>query len=250
MLRSVKELKNYILNAKDGTIGKCKDFLFDDDFWTIRFMVADTGKWLPGIKVLITPIAMEQPDWSKELFPVKLTKSQVENAPNLDEAKPVSRQYESKYFKYYGWPYYWAGTYAWGAEATSAALYDAQLTEDITDENIPDEENHLRSINEVTGYHIKSLDDKFGHIEDFIIDDETWTIRYIVIDTKNWLPGKKVLISKEWIKDINWSEAEVKVDLKQEEIKNSPEYDPNMPVNKEYETRLYNFYGKPIYWKE
>ena len=31
MLRSVKEIYNYVLEAEDGEIGRCKDFLFDGE---------------------------------------------------------------------------------------------------------------------------------------------------------------------------------------------------------------------------
>jgi len=249
MLRSVKEIYDYVLKAQDGEIGRCKDFLFDDEYWTIRFMVADTGKWLPGFKVVISPIALEKPDWTARSLPIRLTKEQIENAPGIDEAKPVSRQYESKYYRYYGWPYYWAGTYAWGAEATPEALYNVHVQGEAQKEDVANDD-HLRSTDEVTGYHIKTLADKIGHVEDFIVDDETWTIRYIVVDTKNWLPGKKVLVSPDWIKNIEWAEAEVEVELTKEQLENSPEYDPTEPINREYEARLYDYYGKPIYWTE
>jgi hypothetical protein len=48
MLHSIKELKGYVIAAEDGEIGRCKDFLFDDRHWAIRYMVVDTRKWLPG----------------------------------------------------------------------------------------------------------------------------------------------------------------------------------------------------------
>ena len=58
---------------------------------------------------------------------------------------------------------------------------------------------HLRSANKVTGYRIGATDGDIGHVEDFIIDDETWEIRYMVVDTQNWWPGKKVLVAPQWI---------------------------------------------------
>jgi len=106
MLRSIKEITGYVLQAVDGEIGRCKDFLFDDENWTIRYMVADTGKWLPGKKVLISPISLAEPDWTSSLLPVRLSQKQVEQAPELDENAPVSRQYEIKYHQYFGWPTY------------------------------------------------------------------------------------------------------------------------------------------------
>ncbi len=245
MLRSLKELKNYVIKAEDGDIGRSKDFLFDDAFWTIRFMVADTGKWLPGKKVLISPISLEKPDWVLHRFPVRLTKKQIEDGPEIDEAKPVSRQYEIKFYKYYGWPYYWAGNYAWGTEVTPNALFNEKS---LTDEQVATGDDHLRSVNEVLGYNIQAFDGQIGHVEDFIIDDRSWTIRYMIVDTKNWLPGKKVLVSPEWIESIDWKKSIVKVDLTQEAVKESPEFDPSAPVNREYEAKLYDFYGKPVYW--
>ena len=94
MLRNVSIILNFSLLAEDGEIGRCKDFLFDDEKWAIRYMVADTRKWLPGRKVLISPISLGAVDWSTRLFQVELTRRQVEDSPLLDEDAPVSRQYE------------------------------------------------------------------------------------------------------------------------------------------------------------
>lgn len=247
MLRSTKEINGYVLKARDGEIGRCKDFLFDDEFWTVRYMVADTGKWLPGRRVLISPISLDEPDWVTKHFPIRLTKKQIEDAQGLDEDKPVSRQYEVEYYKHYGWPNYWHGVDVWGTEAFPCPLYDEMIPEDVTDEGISGDE-HLRSVDEVTGYHLQAIDGEIGHVEDFILDDETWTIRYIVVDTRNWLPGKKVLVSPAWFESIDWAENKVNVDLIRQQVKDSPEYDPTAPVNREYETKLYDFYGRPKYW--
>jgi len=248
MLRSVKELYNYVLAAEDGDIGRCKDFLFDDRLWTIRYMEADTGKWLPGRKVLISPISLGEPDWSTRLFYVRLTKKQIEEAPALDNDAPVSRQHEIRWMRYYGWPYYWDGNDIWGSADFPNALFVQKALEETAEEASESDDSHLRSAEEVMGYHIKATDDGIGHVEDFIADDETWTIRYIVVDTRNWLPGRKVLIVPEWIHSVDWWEKKVSVDLTKEQVKNSPEYDPTAPVNREYELRLYDFYGRPKYW--
>lgn len=107
---------------------------------------------------------------------------------------------------------------------------------------------HLRSAREVIGYHIQAKNGDIGHVEDFIVDDEAWAIRYMVVDTQNWLPGKKVLVAPVWIESIHWAEAKVRVTLTRAKIKKSPEFDPAAPVNREYEDRLYDFYGRPKYW--
>lgn len=246
MLRSINELRDYVLAAEDGEIGRCRDFLFDDRTWTVRYMVADTGKWLPQRKVLISPASLGDPDWKTQLFRVMLTKSQIEGSPELETDAPVSRAYEREWYAHYNWSPYWYGGGIWGPGAIPQALADPPRETLEGDDTETD--SHLRSAKEVTRYHIQAKDGEIGHVEDFIVDDETWTIRYVVVDTRNWLPGKKVLVAPGWASRIDWKDAKLHLDLEREIIKNGPEYDPSTPVNREYETRLYDYYGRPKYW--
>jgi len=216
-------------------------------------MVADTHKWLPGRKVLISPISLREPEWADRRFPVNLTKQQIENSPPLEEHEPICRQYEKIYSNYYFWPYYWEGDLAWGLSPYPPLIPRDSLKEKediVEDENEDPEATHLRSIKEVHGYHIKARDGEIGHVEDFIVDDETWTLCYLVVDTRNWLPGRKVLISPKWIQSMDCGRLTVEVDLTTEDISNSPEYDPATPINREYEARLYDYYGRPVYWEK
>lgn len=247
MLLSMREIKNYVLGAEDGEIGRCKDFLFDDAYWTVRYMVADTGKWLPGRKVLISPISLNKPDWASKRFAVRLTKKQIEDAPDLDLDAPVSRQYEIKWAKAYGYPIYWTGEDVWGPAETPEMLYDQRFPKGA-ENGLSANDEHLRSVEEVTGYHIQAIDGDIGHVEDFILDTATWTIRYMAADLLNWLPGRKVLVATEWLTAVGWEERKVAVDLTKAQIKDSPDYDPASPVNRDYEEKLYDFYGRPKYW--
>jgi hypothetical protein len=248
MLRSVQAITGFVLQAEDGDVGRCKDFLLDDTFWTVRYMVADTGKWLPGRRVLISPISLGQPDWTQGRLPVRLTKKQIEEAPGLDEDAPVSRRYEMKYHTYYGYPYYWGGGGVWGEGPYPSLLYTGEKKETESADDQEPEDVHLRSANEVTGYHIHASNGEIGHVEDFILDDETWIVQYMAVDTRNWLPGRKVLVAPAWITSIDWPKNEVTVDLTREAVKGSPEYNPAAPVNREYEAKLYDYYGRPVYW--
>jgi len=244
LLRNVSEIINYQLVAEDGEIGKCKDFLFDDEQWTIRYMVADTSRWLPGRKVLISPLSLGYPQWRNKLLPVSLTKEQIKESPPLEKDAPVSRKYEMQWADHYSLPYYWPYMYSWGIEHYPVIVRkpDSERKKHVEDPN----ESHLRSTREVTGYDIQALDDAIGKVEDFIIDDSVWSIRYLVVDTRKWLPGRKVLISSLWVQDIDWSITKVFVDKNRKEIEESPEYHPEKAVNLEYEARLYDFYGRPL----
>ena len=101
---------------------------------------------------------------------------------------------------------------------------------------------HLRSTSAVSGYNIQALDGDIGHVEDFVIDDETWVIRYLVIDTQNWWPGRKVLISPQWIERVSWDQGTVFVNLSRDAIKQAPEYSADNLVNREYENEIYKHY--------
>lgn len=253
MLRSIKDLMSYPIEAKDGSLGKARDALFDDRFWTLRYLVADTRKWLPGKKVLVSPLHLRQPDigMPKHSFPVELTKEQVKACPELDEDAPVSRQYEKEFTRYYSQDMYWSGPYAFGSSATP--LYGSPSPNATTPEEVERhaktmrkiDECHLRSVNEVLGYHIDARDDEFGYVEDFIMEDKTWRFRFVVVDSRKWLPGKKFLIDTDWLKDIDWQESRASVELTREQIESAPVFNPHEPVNQDYLHNLYDYYGRP-----
>ncbi len=248
MLRSLKQIKGYTIGAQDGDIGECSDFLFDDRDWTVRYIVADTRKWLPGRKVLISPISVGEADASSRTLSVGLTRDQIKDAPPLDEDAPVSRQYEIAFNKYYDWGGYWGGPSVWGPHLYPRLLNRSRESLQEATEKIEDNVT-LRSAQEVMGYHIQATDDDVGHVEDYVVDLDTWIIRYLVIDTRNWLPGgKKVLISPAWAEHVDWHRRRVIFSLASDHIEKSPEFDPSLPVNRKFEVTLYDFYGRPYYW--
>lgn len=69
-----------------------------------------------------------------------------------------------------------------------------------------------------------------------------------MIDTSNWWFGKKVLVAPQWASRVSWEEEKVYVDLSRKTIKHSPEWNPTEGINREYESRLYDYYGRPAYW--
>lgn len=273
MLRSVNELKGFKIVAADGDIGEVEQFYFDDEWWTLRYIVVNTGNWLSGRQVLISPFSVMHVDRKHRKLQITLTQNQVEKSPQLDIHKQISRQMEAAYADYYGYPYYWRSQFLWAAEertgltsrrsATVTALAAPYATAPVvaaTDCSTPAEASaemhdlaedvHLRSTQEVSSYHIAATDGGIGHAEDFIVEDDSWTIRYLVIDTRNWLPGKKVLVSPQWISLIDWAQGKVHVNLSREGVKQSPEYDYSRLIARDYEAQLYQHYRQTGYWVE
>jgi sporulation protein YlmC with PRC-barrel domain len=245
MLIKGKELKGYQLKSTDGTIGSAREFYFDDHYWSIRYLVAKTSGWLSNKKVLLSPYSVTAIDPVTETVSLALTKKQIEDSPSIDEDEPVSLQWENSYYDYYGYPAYWGGPFMWGyypyPQRDSANWSSWDMTRSPWD-------RHLRSTHQVTGYHIHASDGEIGHIEDFIIDEETWAIRYLVVATTNFWPGKKILVSPQWIASISWETQEVFSDLSRDKIKDSPAYDDASAITREDEVGLYGYYDRDGYW--
>ncbi len=263
-LCSMRELEGYAIRATYGLIGHVKDLYFDDQAWVVRYLVVDTGGWLSSRKVLISPFAIGTPDRSGKVLPVAITKEQVRNSPDIDTDKPVSRQHEMQYLGYYGYPYYWGGAGLWGAgaypgsiltgvgygavdaEFRHAQAQDAQAQAE--DEQRQDDDPHLRSCKALMRYHIEATDGGMGHLQDLLVDEETWAIRYLIVDTSNWWLGHQVLIAPQWIQEISWPDATVSVNLTQQAVKEAPKYDSTVPLNREHEMALHAHHGRAGYW--
>jgi hypothetical protein len=262
MLRTVRQIHDSRINATDDQIGHVKEAYFDDDVWTIRYLVVDTGTWLTGRKVLISPYSIKTPLTEGGLIDVRLTRDQVRNSPDIDTHKPVSRQHEQEYLSYYGYPSYWEMGGVWGTMDYPLFPYVGDLAEDArrTEQQgrtqpaaqtaQSKEDSHLRSTAEVTGYDIEASDGSIGHVEDFVFDDESWTIRYLVVDTVNWWPGgRKVLIGTRWIDKIDWAQRKVFTSLNRDSVKNSPEYDRSALLDRQYEKMLHDAHQRGGYWE-
>lgn len=244
MLRSLNDISGYELQGSDEEIGRCKDFLFEDLLWVIRYMVVDTNLWLPfGQKVLISPISLGDPDWNNDVFPINLSLEQVKSSPSLEEHQPISHQYESELFKYYGYGYYWIGNDIWGSSSRPTPFVDSDKLEDTS--LLKTEDRHLRSVQEIKGYEIQTTDQKIGHIVDFIFNTDNWAIPYVVIDTNNWLPGgRKVIVSHQCFESVNWAARSLTVNLSSQTILDSPIYEPERLNDREYENSI-SFYFEP-----
>ena len=249
MLRSLKDLERYNVSATDGDIGSVANFLLDDERWAIRYLVVKTGGFFNERRVLISPISFREVDWSAARFHLALTMDKIKNSPSVDVDKPVSRQHERDYYGYYGYPNYWGSSGMWGMGAYPNTLAAGAWCNPSAGYYEEPGDIHLRSAQEVRGYHIQGSDESIGHVDDFIVDDETWAIRYLVIDTSNWWVGKKVLVAPLWITSVSWQQRNVYVAMSRQMIKDSPEWNAYSAVNREYETRLYNYYGRPAYWE-
>lgn len=263
-LHRADDLSDYTLRGIDENIGTIKGFYFDENHWTIRYIVANTGNWLTGRQVLISPYSLGAVNNEEEFIAVNLSQKQMEDSPTFETGQLVSQQFENEYNTYYGLPTYWNGPKMWGAEPKMArdtnrvqgvnvgvAIPNSTGDTNMRHEAVQGEkmrDRQLHNTSDVNGYDIEASDGEIGDVKDFIIDDETWAIRYLIVDTGGWLPGKKVLIAPQWIERVSWEDKKVFVNLSRYAIEQSPEL--TEALTRDYEAGLYKHYNRQGYWTE
>ena len=248
MLYKANDLRGFKLDALDGDIGQCEDFLFDDKQWTVRYMDARAGNWFTGTRVLISPVALLELDWENQRFPVNLSREQIKNSPAINDDQPVSRQFEASYYEHYGYGYYWLGNDVWGAGTSPYLLQNDALTQQ-SESAEPEGDSHLRSVNEVTDYSVVVGDERIGKVDGFLVDAGTWALRYLIADTGKWLSHHRVVLPPALITEISWPDHAVAISVTKEAIEQAPVYDDKGPLTRDYEQRFYQHFGEPPYWQ-
>lgn len=235
VLRGAREMCGWSIRAEDDEVGHLFDLYFDDRQWTVRYLVVDTRHWPVGRSVLMSPRSVNGVDPARQILRTSLNRSQVTLSPDLDRARPVSRQHELELSHYYGFPSYAVTVAASVALAEPVTLWKAAAGADP----------HLRSVRAITGYFVHALDGDVGHVEDFLVDDATWTIRHLLVSVGHSWASHRVLVPVGWIARVSWGARAIQVSLPAEAIRLAPTHDRTTGVSPEHEARLGRYYGPP-----
>jgi uncharacterized protein YrrD len=255
MLHLARKIKGATVRGIDDELGTLADFYFEESRWAIRYLIVDTGTWLNRRYVPISPMAVRG-SWSRAEIQVHITRDQVRNSPEIDLAA-LERESEGRILNHYRHPHYWDSTGVWGVFDTPSALDstvtppagdptpiagngsyrdDAGHTRTTSEVLVSREIERLRSTNESTGYHIHATDGEIGHVDDFLIGDNSWCVRYLLVDTSNWLGGKSVVVSTEAVRQVDRENGILRVDVSRESIRSSPSFDSIAPSLSPVET--------------
>lgn len=235
MLRGAREMYGWAIRAEDEEVGHVSDVYFDDRRWTVRYLVVDTRHWPSGRSVLISPRSVTGVDPARRALRTDLSRSQVALSLDVDLARPVSRQHELELAHYYSFPSYAVTV---GASVGLAAPA-------IAGNPVAGADPHLRSSRAITDYLVHALDGDVGHVEDVLVDDDSWTIRHLLVSVRNRWAIHRVLVPVGWIARVSWGARAVEVSLPEEAIRLAPVYDRAAGVSAEHETRLVRYYGPP-----
>jgi hypothetical protein len=233
---SVQDLLTYKIQAEDGEIGHVNNLLFDDVMLRVRYVVVDTGNWLFGRKVLISPMAIRPSGGTDKVLPVKLTKEQIKDSPELGADPPLSREQEIAYHNHFNWPHYWSGNdpimgagtmLNAPAETVVLPVPEVDLHEEPEDKEAETRDQNLRSVREVMTYDVYRDDHSIAKVVDFVVDleQEWWSLSHIAVELTDHATNKQVLIPMGLVK-MGWQEKVVYVDLPVGDLFEAPEYQP------------------------
>lgn len=266
MLHSVEDLQHYAIRASDGEIGHLRDVFFDEASWAIRYLVVETGAWLPRRRVLVSPTAVGQLTLGQNILPVALTLEQVRNGPTTYTGQLVPRQGRIGFRGFPGYPYKTAGPGSWTDDtdrrpATNASAFfiarAPSLHHNRQGGNVrgaPGKERRgnlqLHSCNAVLNGTVRAHDGEIGSVQGMLVDEEKWLVRYFIVKAGAWWPGHELLFAPPWIQIVDWSDSSILVDLTRKQVQESPAYDPEKAFSRQNESSLYAHYGRRSYWAD
>ncbi len=209
MVHDLEKLIGASVIGTDGEIGRIRNFLFDDKSWIVRYMVIDVGSWLKRHDVIVLISAVENSDWEKRIFHIRLSREEARNSPDVDAAKPVSRQQEIAMEEYFGKLASWIDAQLdWIHRLPTGRKFPLRTAED------PD----LRGAWNLAGYEVWATDGKIGRLEGLLLDEGSWHLGYLEVEASEWLLGRSVLIPTRWVKSVSWADLRINLRHAQEEL--------------------------------
>lgn len=249
MILNLSAFDGYSVHGLDGELGRLRDVYFDDFHWTVRYLVVELEENGANRPALIAPYALERVDREARAVTVHLDRAKVLASPTIRLDRPISLQDHVDLHNDYGWPFDWGPTSTSGVGAGNLLASHPLIESQSEAGRLPTppeqaDDQNLRSLAEVTGYHLQARDGQIGRLDDLLANTQDWNVLYLVVDAGGWLGGRKVLLSPTWIEAVDWAAASIRIDLSWSTIQNSPAFDPAVPFDDEYTQRLSEHYGE------
>ena len=213
--------------ASDGSLGALGNLIFLPASWDIRYLSITTGRVLPPRRVFLSPRVVDRLDWARGSIRVRVTVAQADKMPEPKSELPSPHE-EQELIAYFGWPPY------------------RETPTSLVTEHMP----RLWGTQSLLEYGVAAEDGDVGYVQDIIFDDESWKIRYLVVDLGSRVSGRRILMSPEWIREMDWESRVVRSGLITAQLESGPAFDPRVPINRDDEERLYDYYGRPKYWEQ
>ena len=98
------------------------------------------------------------------------------------------------------------------------------------------------------GSPVVATDGEMGSVRTFLFDDQSWKVRYLVVDVGNWLKRRDVVLPITALEKPDWANKTCCAHLTKEQVRNSPDVDAEMPVSRQQEIAMRDYFGPLACW--
>lgn len=100
-LRSCHTVHGYRIEAVDGVVGHVDDFLLDNKTWQVKYLIIDTGKWLPGKKVIIASDWIKDINWAQSTVLLPMSRQAIKDSPTAEDVRKPDPDFEKRLQAHY-----------------------------------------------------------------------------------------------------------------------------------------------------
>lgn len=236
MLAFVSELRECRIEALDGEMGKVQDLFFDDRHWAVRYVLIDTGKILPGKKVMLSPASFDNLDIEEKRLHVHYDKEKIRKSPDVSETVSMTNEHETQLADYYGWSKYWLDNMMWGIGGSPIAekieeMHPPNLNREV---DLPTSaEYSLRSAREAKGVRVHANDGRLGEVMDAIFDTRNWAVQSLVVKITHQPELGLMLLSPNELSGAEWTEGDLYFDGTVDQFKERPIYQSEQQLHED-----------------
>ncbi len=101
----------------------------------------------------------------------------------------------------------------------------------------------MQGLKHLFGYHVRATDEEIGKVEDFFVDDRSWTVRYMLMRTGGIFSGASAVIPAACLGQPNTASRSMPVKFSKAELEGLAEADVK-PVGDEMRALCKALYGK------
>lgn len=219
MVWRILEFQNSRVFALDGEVGRVRDVYFDEATWRVQYLVIDTGGWLPGRKVLISPRSVELIDEVLHTVSLSVTQARLQASPGVPVDKLVARRDQMGLSRVCSYPSYWARqwTNALRPRVSFPEASDALEPAPSDLERQPHGDSHLSSARAISAYSCNALDGGTARVADLLLD-ATWSIRFLLLATNKRRSPRRWLIDKTAVTQVDRGNRCLEVDWTRRQI--------------------------------
>jgi sporulation protein YlmC with PRC-barrel domain len=208
MLITARNAFGTMVKGANGCFGNLYDILFNGQSWKVQNLLINCNHWYSGQQVAIEPQTVEETNWQNQNMTVQLTKEQIAQVSNTQSKQTTTTAKTCQ-----------------ANQVTTTNVYGTGAFNTTTQYNA---NTVAHSTKLCTGMNVYGTNGMVGYVDDFVVDDETWTVAHLIVEVQNQYTSKRVMIETNSIKSVCWEDGQVQLSLSTQEICDLPTYEAGM----------------------